>query len=153
MSASQTNGHATQPSFQTQFNASASRKPNKRKRPSPVSVSVRFNQTELDRLKAEAGAKSLNGYIRERLFGSSVKARRVPTRTSSADPAILSRLLRDLGNWDLTWALKELDVSVKDGVLRLDPETCTFLRQACADIAIMRHDLTRTLGLRVTCDQ
>lgn len=133
------------PSHQTQFNASASQKPTKRKRPSPVSV--RFSEAELDRLKAEAGARSLNGHIRYRLFGSETKTRRGPT-SAQPDKLLLSKLLRSLGDWDLTWALKELELAVDEGVILLDAGTCRALRNACADITAMRHDLTRALGLR-----
>lgn len=133
------------PSHQTQFNASASQKPTKRKRPSPVSV--RFSEAELDRLKAEAGARSLNGHIRHRLFGSNTKTRRAAS-SARPDTALLSRLLRNLGDWDLTWALKELELGVDEGVILLDVETCNALREPCADIAAMRSAVMRALGLR-----
>jgi uncharacterized protein related to proFAR isomerase len=57
-------------------------------------------------------------------------------------------LLRNLGDWDLTWALKELELGVDEGVILLDVDTCATLRGACADIATMRAELMRALGLR-----
>lgn len=138
--------HSTKlPSAKDQFAPAAEPKPKKRKRPSPVSV--RFSEEELARLKAEAGARLLNGYLRHRLFGSAAKTRRAPS-SARPDAALLSRLLRNLGEWDLTWALKELELGVDEGVILLDVETCASLRQARADIAVMRHDLTHALGLR-----
>lgn len=132
-------------SSQEHFKLASDPKPKKRKRPSPVSI--RFSEDELKRLKNEAGARSLNGHIRYRLFGSTAKTRRAP---SSARPAsiLLSRLLRNLGDWDLSWALKELELGVDEGVILLDVETCEALRGACTDIAIMRQELMRALGLR-----
>lgn len=125
-------------------NAACKRSP-KAKRPSPVSI--RFSAEELERLRAEAGSRSLNGYIRSRLFGSTTKVLRAPS-SAKPDTALLSRLLRNLGDWDLTWALKELELGVNEGVILLDVDTCAALRGACTDIAAMRQDLTRALGLR-----
>jgi len=133
------------PSPKDQFALAAEPKAKKRKRLSPVSV--RFSEEELARLKTEAGARSLNGYIRHRLFGSTAKTRRAPSSTRP-DAALLSRLLRNLGDWDLTWALKELELGIDEGVILLDVETCRTLREACADITAMRSELMRALGLR-----
>jgi hypothetical protein len=132
-------------SFKPEFNKAAQAVAGKSKRPSPVSV--RFSQEELERLKAEAGSRSLNGYIRYRLFGSAAKTRRAPS-SAQPDNALLSRLLRNLGDWDLTWALRELEFAVEEGVILLDVETCKAVRDACADIAAMRTELMRALGLR-----
>ncbi|MFN3226809.1 MAG: hypothetical protein ACE360_11240 [Hyphomicrobiales bacterium] len=128
-----------------QFAHAAKPKAKKQKRPSPVSI--RFSVQELERLKAEAGARSLNGHIRHRLFGTATKTRRAPS-SARPDAALLSQLLRNLGEWDLTWALKELELTVDEGVIVLDIETCDAVRGACADIAAMRQELMRALGLR-----
>lgn len=133
------------PSSQEHFKLASELKPEKRKRPSPISI--RFSEQELEQLKAEAGSRSLNGYIRYRLFGSAIKTRRAPS-SAKPDSVLLSRLLRNLGDWDLTWALKELELSVDEGVILLDLETCNAVRGACVDIAAMRRELMRALGLR-----
>lgn len=132
-------------SSKDQFALAAKPRAKKQKRPSPVSI--RFSVEELERLKAEAGARSLNGHIRHRLFGTTTKTRRAPS-SARPDAALLSRLLRNLGEWDVTWALKELELGVDEGVILLDIDTCSALRGACADIAAMRSELTRALGLR-----
>lgn len=137
-------------SSKDQFALAAKPKTKKQKRLSPVSI--RFSEQELERLKAEAGARSLNGHIRHRLFGSVAKTRRAPS-SARPDSALLSRLLRNLGDWDFTWALKELELGVDDGIILLDVETCKALRGACADIATMRSELTRALGLRKQANQ
>lgn len=136
---------ASPKSSKDQFAHAATLKPKKRKRPSPVFI--RFSAEELERLRAEAGSRSLNGYIRSRLFGSTIKTRRAPLSTKP-NTAPLSLLLRNLGDWDLTWALKELELGVDEGVILLDVDTCNTVREACADIAAMRHELMRALGLR-----
>lgn len=130
---------------QEAFKLVSEQKPKKSKRPSPVSI--RFSAEELERLKAEAGSRSLNGYIRYRLFGSATKTRRSPI-SAKPDGALLARLLRNLGDWDLTWALKELELGFEEGAIALDVETCRAVRGACADIAEMRRALMRALGLR-----
>lgn len=145
MSGQQPDRFANLSSSKDQFALAAKPNAKKRKRPSPVSV--RFSEEELERLKAEAGSRSLNGYIRHRLFESVAKTRRAPSSTRP-DNALLSRLLRNLGDWDLTWALKELELGVDEDVILLDVETCKALRMACADIAAMRSELTRALGLQ-----
>jgi hypothetical protein len=133
------------PSSKEHFKLASEPTPGKSKRPSPVSV--RFSAEELEQLIAEAGSRSLNGYIRYRLFGSATKTRRSPS-SAKPDSALLSRLLRNLGDWDLTWALKELELGVDEGVILLDFQTCNAVRDACADIAAMRQGLMRALGLR-----
>jgi hypothetical protein len=132
-------------SFKPEFNKAAQAVARKTKRLSPVSV--RFSPEELERLKAEAGSRSLNGYIRYRLFGAAARTRRAPS-SARPDNAPLSRLLRNLGDWDLTWAVKELELAVDEGVIVLDVETSKAVRNACADVAAMRLELMRALGLR-----
>lgn len=150
MSGQQPDRFANPSSSKDQFALAA--KPNAKKRTRPSPVSVRFSEEELERLKAEAGSRSLNGYIRQRLFGSVAKTRRAPS-SARPDNALLSRLLRNLGEWDLTWALKELELGVDEGVILLDVETCEALRGACADIAAMRSKLLTALGLRNRANQ
>lgn len=150
MSGAGTSQSRAEQSSKSAFADAASKQPSKAKRPSPVSI--RFSADELERLKAEAGSRSLNGYIRRRLFGSSAKTRRAPS-SARPDIALLSKILRNLGSWDLTWALKELELGVDEGMVLLDVETCSALRGACADIAAMRTELTRALGLRNQAQQ
>lgn len=136
------------PRLQDQFEsaAKADRPKVRKKRPAPISLRLSYGERE--RLETLAGGQSLNGYIRQQLFGHDVKPRRRVSEDVLADRKLAAQLLRAIGQWDMSWAVEELDLAISDGVLHLDATTCAALRQACADIAAMRQDLVKALGLK-----
>ena len=136
------------PLLQDHFSKSTEAKKPKARKKRPAPISLRLSYGEREKLEAMAGRQSLNGYIRRQLFGSNVKAQRRVSEHVLADRQIAAQLLRAIGNWDMRWALQELNLAVRDGVLHLDETTCAALRQACSDVAAMRQDLVKALGLK-----
>lgn len=136
------------PLLQDHFSKSVKAKKPKSRKKRPAPISLRLSYGERESLEALAGDQSLNGYIRQQLFGSDVKPRRRVTEQILADRKLAAQLLRAIGEWDMQWALQELDLAVRDGVLHLDGTTCAALRHACADVTKMRRDLVKALGLK-----
>lgn len=73
----------------------------KKKRPAPVSL--RLNEAELAALRKAASGRSMNGYIRERLFGDGAAIS--VSQPVSEDYEALARVLGALGKTDIytTW--------------------------------------------------
>lgn len=123
----------------------AARPPRKKSRLTPVSV--RFTAEERAQIEREAGQKSLSLYVRERLFGESAKRAPSP-RTPLQDHAALAQVLSALGRSNLAHDFDALLQEVRGGSLPLSSETEAAIGQACADIAAIRRDLVKALGLK-----
>ncbi|MEL6999794.1 MAG: hypothetical protein AAFP68_16155 [Pseudomonadota bacterium] len=82
------------------------------------------------------------------MFGDDAPKRRVSGKAPIKDHAALAQVLSALGRSRIARDLETLEWAERDGVLHLDPSTASALRQATADIAAMRQDLVRALGLR-----
>jgi hypothetical protein len=136
------------PALQNHFKETAKVKRSVRHKKRPAPISLRLSCGEREKLESLAGSQSLNGFIRQQLFGSDVRPRRRVSEHVLADRKLAAQILRAMGQWDMRWALQELDLAVRDGVLHLDDTTCAALRQACADVAAMRRHLVRALGLK-----
>lgn len=108
-------------------------------------ISLRVSANERRLLERAAGDATLSAYVRGRLFGQPANGR--------ADRALLTKLLSALGQTNLARDLSELQWAEEDGLLVLDDESTTMLRQACADIATMRSALVQALGLREASGQ
>lgn len=117
-----------------------------RLKPKHAPVSIRFTPEERAQIERDAGGKSLSRYIRERLFGAKVKGRR--TREPIKDHAALARCLSALGRSNLTRDCHALSKAAQDDRVILDADSAAALRQACKDIAAMRQELVKALGLR-----
>lgn len=114
----------------------------KRKRPAPLSL--RLNDRELRALRQAAAGRSMNGYIRERLFGE-LSPSAMAVRD---DHAALARVLGQLGRSDLFTSLAAIALAAERGRLSMDAETLSTLHDACDAITAMRGDLVIALGLR-----
>lgn len=115
----------------------------KKKREAPFSLRLTFEEKAA--LKEMAGDMPLGAYIKAVLFdGAPHKAPRTG-KSRVSDPELLGRALGQLGKSRLSQNLNQLAKAVNMGALPVTPETESELRQACADIALMREELLRTL--------
>ena len=130
------------PSFSAAIKPALSRK----KRTPPVSV--RFNDDERAWLEQRAAGRPLSAVIREAVLTGSGTARTPRRRMPVKDHEALARLLSLLGRSEIGQMLGGILLAVKLGELHLDDETHESLREACSDVAAMRRDLVKALGLR-----
>lgn len=110
------------------------------KRPSPLSL--RLSAGERTRLERMAEGKPLGGYIKAKLFGNQRKITSQPSHTE------LARALALLGQGGAGPALRTMARAAERGALPLDPETQASIRAACADIAIIKSLLMKSLGIK-----
>lgn len=109
--------------------------------------SLRLSADERARLERDAAGESLACYVRARLFGEEARPRRrgkFPVR----DHALLAALLGKLGASRLPNNLNQLARLANVGALPVSPEVEDELRQACAEIAIMKVTLLRALQIK-----
>ena len=117
----------------------------KKKRPSPLAVRVSDQEKAL--LKRLAGNRSVNGYIRQKLFGDAVHPKSV-RRSPSMDREALAKALGALGQSRLSSNLNQIAKAANMGALPVSPELTAHLNQACSDIKTMRCDLIAALGIK-----
>lgn len=123
------------------------RKGKRSKRPTPVSL--RLTVEERAQLEREAGGRSLSAHIRDCLFNGRAAPRKTKSAGSVKDHAALARVLSALGQSNLAEDFDNLAWAVRDGSIVFSLESEQALQRACADIAAMRRDLLKALGLRV----
>jgi hypothetical protein len=121
------------------FNETAAGKV-KAKREAPFSLRPSF--AEKAALRDLAGDMPLGAFIKAVLKGAIQNKKKI---APSADPQALGRALGALGKSRLSQNVNHLAKAVNMGALPVTPETEAELRQACADIAIMRKELMRAL--------
>ncbi|MEM1151469.1 MAG: hypothetical protein AAGI03_13060 [Pseudomonadota bacterium] len=114
------------------------------KRPSPVSL--RLSPEERAELERAAEWRSLNSYIKGRIFGADGKARRDRRALPVRDHAALAQALGLLGAKEVADSLRELSHAAKTGALPVSPETEEELINACAAVFAIKADLMRALG-------
>jgi len=117
----------------------------KQKRPAPLSVRVSDEEKAL--LKSQAGNRSVNGYIRQKLFGDAVDPKSV-RRSPSMDREALAKALGALGQSRLSSNLNQIAKAANIGALPVSAELIAELNRACADIQAMRRDLIVALGIK-----
>jgi len=136
-------------SYADTFSKVASRKqsakPEKQKRPPPLSVRVSDEEKAL--LKRQAGNRSINGYIRHKLFGDAVNPKSV-RRSPSVDKEALAKALGALGQSRLSSNLNQIAKAANMGALPVSPELVAELNRACVDIQAMRRYLIAALGIK-----
>lgn len=114
-----------------------------KRRPSPVSI--RFSDSEKTRLREKAGAMPLGTYVKQVVLGDEVK----PNRRRAAPVADLKALGQILGLMSqsrMANNLNQLAKAANLGALPVEKEVETDLRDACANITLMRRLLLRALG-------
>jgi len=131
----------------TQFQHAASN-PQQPPKPKMFPFSLRFTAEERERLKSEAGTRSLAAYIRFKLFGASASSRKFTRRNPSLDHAALARALGALGQSRLASNLNQIAKAANMGALPVSPELVQELHEACADVRAMRQSLIAALGIK-----
>ena len=116
-----------------------------RKGQTTAPVSIRLSVEERRRLESAAGKRTLSDYIRERLFGDQSPRRQM--RNPKLDARLLAQLLGRFGQAELASSMRDLSQSVRTGALPVTAETEKALRDACVEVAEIRADLMRALGL------
>lgn len=117
-----------------------------KKRPSPISL--RLNENEMAALRKAAIGRSINGYIRERLFGNAGAIE--TSKPVAEDYEALARILGALGRTDVYTNLAAISLALEQNRLRVGASTERAVADACAAIVDMRADLLLALGLRKT---
>lgn len=117
-------------------------KPRKRLPP----VSLRLSSEERAELERVAEGRSLNSYIKGRIFGADGKARRDRRALPVRDHAALAQALGLLGAMELASSLRDLSKAAKSGALPVSPETEEELINACAAVLAIKSELMRALG-------
>lgn len=120
------------------------KQPEKKKRPAPISV--RLNEAELKALRQAASGRSMNSYIRERLFGA--PSPNLSGKNVSDDYAAMARILGALGHSDVFTSLAAISLAIEDNRLPATRQTQATINKACLQIEEMRSDLLIALGLR-----
>lgn len=117
------------------------------KKSSPFSLRLSFE--ERARLEREAGNLPLGAYIKlKALSGAPVPAYQTRSSRAVRDPEALGQLLALLGKARLANNLNQLAHAANTGSLPVTPDTLSAIRDACAEVAFMRQELLRALGLR-----
>lgn len=124
--------------------AEPSRKSRKRR---PPPFSLRLTSEERARLDRDAAGMSLGGYVRSRLFGEDAAPRR-RGKFPVHDHKLLGEVLGRLGASRIANNLNQLAKAANLGTLPVTPELDDELRQACAEIAIMKLMLMKALGIK-----
>lgn len=115
-----------------------------KKRPSPISL--RLPDHELTALRNAAAGRSINGYIRECLFGDAAPVD--ASKPVREDHAALARVLGLLGKSGVFNSLSRLVLAHEAGRVDYEPELERELRKALQDVSTIRAELLRALGLR-----
>lgn len=120
---------------------------NKVKRSAPFSL--RLTQEERSRLESRANGLPLGTYVRAQLLGTDKAVqRRTRSRFPVRDHRALAQALALIGRSELASNMRELALVTRSGSLPVTPETDSALRNACADIALIKQLLMKALGIR-----
>ena len=119
----------------------------KRRRRRNAPLSIRLTPAERADLEARAGDVPVSTYAKGLLFAVTAKPARLSPRNPSLDHQIIGQLLGALGRAEIAPHLRELAEAARSGSLPLDEITTTQLHEACHDVALMRSELMRALGV------
>lgn len=130
-----------------------------KKRARGPTVAMRVSAEEKAALERAAGNMSLNAYLRGRVLGDSGASALPPSRSHGKKPLedreALGRVLAALGRSGIPDALERLIAAQQgrpSGLFNAraadNAATHAALLRACADIAAIRIDLLRALGLK-----
>lgn len=112
-------------------------------------LSVRVSAKERAEVERLAAGRSMNAYLRDRLFGADATPAR--TRRGLApvkDYEALGRALGLLGKSDVFTALTALRLAMEEERFRVSDRTEADIRAACDAVQAIRGDLIKALGLR-----
>jgi len=115
------------------------------KRPPPFSI--RFTHKERVILGREAKGKPWAEHIRQRLFGDASMRQR--GRQDKTNHAAVGKLLGELGKSRLASNMNQIAKAANQGMLPVTADLQNELKEACADIRMMRDALISSLGIKV----
>lgn len=130
-------------SFNHSACGSSGKKP---KRPAPFSL--RLSHLERKYLDGKRGDMSLHAYIRHCILGNDAP---LPSKRKTPrvhETQALAQVLGQLGRSNISNNLNQLAKAIHTGSITLPDNIATQLNMACRDIASMRSDLLKALGLR-----
>ncbi len=111
--------------------------------------SLRLTAKERAQLEQRAGNVALGCYIRECLFEQSKKKRHLSrSQFPTKDKQALARVLALLGKSGLGENMTKLAEAARIGALPVSQENENCLREACADIATIKHHVMKALGIQ-----
>ncbi len=116
-----------------------------KKRPAPISI--RVSDEEREALKRAAAGRSVNSYVRERLFSNTALAR-TRGRAPVQDYEALARVLGLLGRSDVYTSLSALVLAIEQQKLAASGDVERDIRHACASVRAIRAELVTALGLK-----
>lgn len=117
-------------------------------------VSIRVTAEERAQLQKAADGQSMNGYLRSRIFGPAASPEpRMRGKAPVKDYEALARVLAALGRSGIPDALSRLTAMQERRRMGSQGAADIALERACADIAIMRAELIRALGLQAKAAQ
>lgn len=111
-----------------------------------VPFSMRLTRSQRRRLDAEAGSRTVGEYVRSCLFDNPTPLKRT-FRRPVQDEQALTLVLGALGQSRLSSNLNQLARAVHSGSLPVTPEVEKAILEARFDIADMRAQLLKALGL------
>ncbi len=116
-------------------------------KPKTTTMSFRVYKDERDEIRALAGSQTVGEYLREQaLQRRSRRKRRVRPVTSTQENA--ARMLGLLGQTGVFDSLSRIADAAESGALPVTDELTDELRNACALIIAIRHDLIEALGIK-----
>jgi hypothetical protein len=110
-------------------------------------LSIRLSPAERADLEARAGDVPVSSYAKSLLFAVTARPARLSPRNPTLDHQIIGQLLGALGRAEIAPHLRELAEAARSGSLPLDEITTAQLHEACHDVALMRAELMRALGV------
>lgn len=116
------------------------------KRPAPFSV--RLSKSERDYLDRKRGDMSLHAYIRARIFDDDAPLNSERKAPRVSDTQALSKVLGALGRSNIANNLNQIAKAANAGTVNLDRSIIDDLSNAVSEVAKMRADLIRALGLK-----
>ncbi len=139
-------------SLRPEFTKSSALPVSKKTKKKPPPFSIRFTHAERARLKRDAGRMALSSYIRLKLFEDpdglgdiKPKARQ---HSPTMDHVLIAQLLGTFGQSELGRSMLALSIAAQSGSLPVNDETTGQIKEACKDIAHMRHLLIVALGIK-----
>ena len=122
-------------------------RPTRKRRRRNAPLSIRLSPSERADLEARAGDVPVSTYAKILLFAVTAKRARLSPRNPTLDHQIIGQLLGALGRAEIAQHLRELAEAARSGSLPLDEITTAQLHEACHDVALMRSELMRALGV------